>query len=164
MKKLFLLAGFCSAIVLGCFIFSRIAGAYALGATGNAQPVTTGTVAGYLNRVQQMMNSTSPIPGAPSWLSGAFNAVSQWFQNIMAQGAQSTGAPAPITISGPLGSSITVPAQNLLTQFDAWFYSIVHFHIALVLNFIFGLVVWILGIAKDVVNWLNSIFKSAGGR
>ncbi len=154
---------FLGAIMLGCWIFSQSAGAYALGTGQNPPSVTTGTVAGYLNQAQQMITSKSPPPGAPSWLSGALNVVSAWFQNIMAQGAQSTGAPIPITVSGPLGS-VTVSAQNLFTQFDAWLYGIIHFHIALVFNFLFGLVDWILGIAQNAVNWLNSIFKSAAGK
>jgi hypothetical protein len=89
--------------------------------------------------------------------------IAQWFNTIMAQGAQSTGAPAPITVSGPLGS-VTVSAQNLFAQFDAWLYGIIHFHISFVINFFFGLVVWILGIAKNIVDWLNSIFKSGAGK
>jgi hypothetical protein len=162
--KLMKTAMLCGLVVLGFLALSRTAGAYALGTTGSVPSVTSGTVAGYLDQAQQMMNSKAGVPGAPAWLSGAMNAISQWFQNIMALGAQATGAPVPITIAGPLGSSITVPAQNLLAQFDAWLYSIAHFHIALVINFIFGLIVWFLGVAKDAVTWLNSVFKSAAGK
>ena len=135
-----------------------------MGTTGNAPSVTSGTVAGYLDQAQQMMNSKAGVPGAPAWLSGAMNAISQWFQNIMAHGAQVDRRTGPITIAGPLGSSITVSAQNLLAQFDAWLYGIAHFHIALIINFIFGLVVWILGLREGCRYWLNSIFKSAAGK
>jgi hypothetical protein len=151
-------------IAFGCVFFGASAGAYTVGAGQNPQAIATGTVAGYLSQAQQLMNGKTSLSGAPSWFSGVLNVVSRWFQSIMAQGARSTGAPAiPITISGPLGS-ITVSAQNLFAQFDAWLYGIIHFHIALVANFLFGLVGWILGIAKDIVDWLNSIFKSAAGR
>ena len=136
-KKRFALVGIgLSAAILGCFIFSGTVGAYTLGAPGNPSPITTSTAAGYLNKVQNLMNGTSSLPAAPSWLSGVFGAISQWFQNVVALGARWTGAPIPITIAGPLGSSITVPAQNLLAQFDTWLYSIAHFHIAIVLNFL----------------------------
>jgi len=154
-KKYLIAVGLCCGMVIaGCFIFSRTTGAYTVGSGQGLPVMTTGTAAGYLKQAQEL-----------PWFSGAWTAVSQWFQNIMAQGAQSTGAPAvPITLSGPLGSTITVSAQNLFAQFDAWLYSIVHFHIALVFNFLFGLVGWILGIAKNIVDWMNSIFKSAAGR
>jgi hypothetical protein len=146
-------------------IFSHVAGAYALGTGQNAPQVTSGTVAGYLNQVQDVMNDKAAHSGSPSWLSGVLNGISAWFENIMALGAQSTGAPAiPITISGPLGSTISVSAQNIFTQFDSWLYGIVHIHIALVVNFFFGLVDWILGIARNGADWLNSIFKSAAGK
>jgi hypothetical protein len=165
MKKLiFPTVIFICAALFSYSLFLRAADAYTVGAGQNPQPITSSTVAGYVNEVQQMMNSKSPLPGAPFGLSGVLNGISQWFQNIMALGAQSTGAPVPITIAGPLGSSITVPAQNILAQFDAWLYGIAHFHIALFINFVFGLVVWVLGIAKDAVNWLNSIFGSAAGK
>lgn len=165
MKKSILLVGVCLCVtIISCLILFRTTDAYMVGAGQNPPTITTGTVAGYVNQVQQLMNSRSPLPGAPSWLSGALNAISQWFQNIMAQGAQSTGAPIPITISGPLGSSISVSAQNLFTQFDAWLYSIIHFHVAFILNFIFGLIIWVLNMAKNAVDWLNSIFRSAAGK
>jgi hypothetical protein len=155
---------FMAILVVGCLTFAGNAGAYALGATGNAPAITTGTVAGYVNQAQQYMNSNAALPGAPSWLSGVFAMIAQWFQNVMAQGAQVTGAPVPLTFAGPLGSSITVSAQNLFAQFDAWLYGIIHFHIALILNFIVGLVVWVLGIAKNAVDWLNTTFSSAAQR
>jgi hypothetical protein len=166
MKKSFFLAVICFGVaVTGLMIFSHTAGAYALGTGQGASPVTSGTVAGYLNQVQQVMNNKSAPPGAPSWFSGVLNTASAWFQSIMTLGAQSTGAPAiPITISGPLGSTISVSAQNIFTQFDSWLYGIVHFHIALVVNFFFGLVDWMLGIARNTAGWLNSIFKSAAGK
>ena len=150
--------------ILSCFIFSSTAGAYALRTTGNVPAITTGTVAGYVSQAQQYMNSNASLHGTPSWLSGVFAGASQWFQSIIAQGAQWTGAPGPITIAGPLGSSITVSAQNLFAQFDAWLYGIIHFHIALILNFIVGLVVWVLNIAKNAVDWLNTTFGSAAGK
>jgi hypothetical protein len=162
-RSIFGISTFLGIIALGLLVFCNTAGAYALGTNGSAPPIATGTVAGYVSQAQRLMDDNSSLPSTPSWLSDALNAASRWFQNIMAQGAQSTGAPTPVTISGPLGS-ITVSAQNLLAQFDAWLYGIIHFHIALVFNFIFGLVIWILGIAKDVAVWLNSIFKSAAGR
>ena len=155
---------FGSIIVFGCLICSAAAFAYTVGAGQHPRPITSGTVAGYVGQVQQLINTRTPLPGAPSWLSGALNAISKWFQNIMAQGARSTGAPAvPITISGPLGS-VTVSAQNLFAQFDAWLYGVIHFHVAFILNFLFGLVDWVLGIAQNIVGWLNSIFKTAAGR
>ena len=86
--------------------------------------------------------------------------ISQWFSMIMAQGAQSTGA---LVLPGQLGS-MTGVAQNLFARFDMWLYGIVHFHIALVINFFFGLVDWMLSIARNVVDWLNSIFMAAAGR
>jgi|GEM_PF-1392398 hypothetical protein len=154
----------CGAIVLSCIIFSRTAGAYALGTTGTAPPIATGTVSGYVSQAQQAMSSTSSLPEAPSWFSDNLNGISQWFQMIMAYGAESTGAPVlPTDVSKSFGN-ITSITQNLFAQFDAWFYSITHFHIALIVNFIFGLVVWILDLAKNAVNWLNSIFKSAAGK
>ena len=163
-KYLVAISGFCGVIILGCLIFSRTAGAYALGSTGNAPAVTTGTVAGYLNQAQRAMASTSSLPTTPSWLSDVFSTIAQWFQNIMAQGAQSTGAPVlPTDLSGSLGG-VTATAQNIFAQFDAWLYGIIHFHIAIILNFLFGLVIWILGLAKNIVSWLSSIFKSASGR
>jgi hypothetical protein len=164
-KKHFIGVGMCgSMIVLGCFIFSNTAGAYALGTTGTAAPITTGTVSGYVSQAQQAMASTSSLPEAPSWFSDNLNAVSQWFQMIMADGAASTGAPVlPTDVSKNFGN-ITAVAQNLFAQFDAWFYGISHFHVALIINFIFGLVVWVFDLAKNAVDWLNSIFKSAAGK
>jgi len=153
----------CMVVFLGLFVFSHGAHAYALGSTPTAPSLTTGTVAGYINQAQQAMGSTAPLPTAPSWFSDALNTVVQWFQNIMAQGAQSTGAPMPITVSGPLGT-ITVTAQNIFSQFDAWLYGIIHFHVAFILDFIFGIVIWILGIATNIVHWLSSVFNSAAGR
>jgi hypothetical protein len=153
----------CMMVVLGLFVFSRSAHAYALGSTPTVPPLTTGTMAGYVSQAQQLMGSTAPLPTAPSWFSDALDAVGQWFQTIMSLGAQSTGAPVGLTLPGSLGS-ITVPVQNIFTQFDAWLYSIIHFHVAFILNFIFGLVIWILGIAQGVVIWLSSIFNSAAGR
>lgn len=143
-----------SFMVLGLIVFSATAFAYPLGANGSAPQITTGTVVGYLNQAQA---------SAPSWVSGVLDNASQWFGQIMAMGAQSTGAPVPITMSGPLGS-VTVSAQNLFSQFDAWLYGIIHFHVALIINFIFGLVIWILGLAKQVADWLNSTFHSAAGK
>ncbi len=163
-RCLIVVSACCGIALFSLVIFSRGAGAYALGGAGNAPPITTGAVAGYVNQAQQAMANNAPLPENPSWLSDAFNAVAQWFQTIMAQGAQSTGAPVlPTDVSGPLGG-ITTTVQNLFAQFDAWLYSIIHFHIAIILNFLFGLVIWILGLAKDAVNWLNSIFRSAAGR
>ena len=160
-KKLIFSVGACLCTMVIVFgVFSRVAGAYTVGAGQNQPTITTGTVAGYLNQAQQLLNNKSP--GAPSWLSGAVNAVSGWFENVTAQGAAWSGAPVPITIAGPLGSSVSVSAQNLFTQFDAWLYGIIHFHVAFILNFIFGLVIWVIGIAKNAVDWLNSVFKSAG--
>lgn len=154
----------CGLVVFGCMIVSATAFAYALGTAGNAPAATTGSVAGYLDQARQMMNSTTPVSGAPSWFSEALNGVSRWVQNIMELGAQRTGAPIPITVAGPLGSTITVSAQNILAQFDSWLYGIAHVHIALVINFIAGLIVWVLGIAKDAVVWLNSTFTSAANK
>jgi hypothetical protein len=152
---------FCgSIIVFGCLAVSGVAFAYALGSAG-APAVTTATVSGYLQQAQRLMASTSSLPTAPSWLPNALNTIFQWFQQITLQGAQSTAAPViPATLTGPLGN-VTGTAQNLFAQFDTWFYGIAHFHIAIILNFIFGLVGWILGIAKNIVDWLDAIFKSA---
>ncbi len=144
-------------------IFST-AGAYSLGTGGNAPAVTTATVSGYIHQAQQLMNSTSALPAAPSWVSRALAEISQWFQNVMAQGAQSTGMPAlPTGVSGSFGN-ITSFVQNIFMQLDAWLYGIIHFHIAFILNFLFGLVLSVLNIARNIVDWLNSIFRSAGGR
>jgi hypothetical protein len=165
LKKYIDVVGVCFGVaILGCVVFSRTAGAYAVGSAGSPPAITSGTVAGYVSQAQQLMKGNAPVSGTPSWLSGTFTAISQWFQNIVAQGAQSTGAPTPITFTGPLGSSITVPAQNLFSQFDTWLYGIIHFHIAIIVNFFFGLVGWILGIAKSAVDWLNSTFRSAAGK
>lgn len=164
-KHLAIIGVCCGVVVLSSFFFSRTAGAYAVGAGENSPPITTGTVSGYLNQVGRLMNSNASLPTAPSWLSEVLNMATQWFQNITAQGAQSMGAPNfPITISaGPLGN-ITMTGQNLFAQFDAWLYGIIHFHISLIVYFVFGLVGWVLGIAKYAVNWLNSVFGSAAGK
>ena len=150
-------------VLLGCLLVSGVAFAYALGEPAPAGTVT-GTVSGYVQQAQQVMAGTSSIPEAPSWFSDALNSIIVWFQDVTAQGAQSTGTlNLPTGIAGPF-TSVTSVAQNLFSQFDAWLYGIIHFHIAIVVNFLFGLVDWILNLARDVVDWLNSIFQSAAGK
>ena len=78
------------AVLLGCLLLSSTAFAYALGAHAPAGTVT-GTISGYVQQAQQAMGNTSPLPEAPSWFSDALNSVMDWFQNVTAQGAQSTG-------------------------------------------------------------------------
>jgi hypothetical protein len=143
---------------------SPVAGAYALGTHGTVPPVTTGTVAGYVNQAEQAMNSTSALPVAPSWMTSFLDGAGQWFSSVTAQGMQSTGAPVfPAGVAGPF-SGMIVTLRNFLMPFDAWLYGIIHFHIIIVVDFVFGLVNWILGLAASAVAWLNSTFKGAAGR
>ncbi len=155
----------CAAAVVGSgFLFARTAGAYSLGTTGSGPAVTTGTVAGYLNQAQQLMNSTSSLPAAPSWFSVAVAVIQQWFNSVMAQGSQSTAAPTlPSNLAGSFGG-LTMIVRNVLVPIDAWFYGITHFHIMFIFNFVFGLVSWTLGIAGNAVTWLNSTFRTAAGK
>ena len=157
MKKMTVCA---SAVLLGCLIFSGTASAYALGNTAPAGTITS-TLSGYAQQAQQLMSGTAPLPAAPSWFSDLLSSVNEWFQSVMAEGTQSNGTlivlPAPFT-------NLTSFAQNLFGQFDAWLYSIVHFHITFIINFMFGLVNWILNVARNAVDWLNSIFLSAARR
>jgi hypothetical protein len=147
------------AIVFFSFVFQNTAYAYALNATATAPSVTT-TATQYLKQANDLMHSTSSLPAAPSWLTDAINSVVAWFGSVTAEGSQSTGAPQ-LSIggaSGPLGT-ITQNLQRAFQSFDAWFYSIFRFHISILFNFIFGVVIWILGLAQNVVNWLASLFK-----
>jgi len=151
------------AVLLGCLLVSGVAFAYALGEPAPAGTVT-GTISGYVQQAQQVMAGTSSLPEAPSWFSDALDSIMAWFQDVTAQGAQSTGTlNLPTGIAGPVTSATSV-AQNLFSQFDAWLYGIIHFHIAIVFNFLFGLVGWVLSLARDAVDWLNSIFQSAAGK
>ncbi len=141
-----------------------LARAYPIGSPPPAPAVTTGTVSGYLNQAQQLMSSTSTLPVPPSWFSLALQGITQWFGSIASQGAEWTGAPfAPAGTSGPLGSATSV-TENLFAKFDAWLYGIIRFHVASILDFILGFIIWVLGIAKNAVDSLNAIFKSATGR
>jgi hypothetical protein len=151
------------AVLLACLLVSGTAFAYALGTTPPAGTVTS-TISGYVQQAQQAMGDTSPLPEAPSWFSDTINSIMQWFEDVTAQGAQSTGVlNLPPGITGPFAGATSV-AQNLFGQFDAWLYGIIHFHIAIVFNFFFGLVGWVLSLARDAVDWLNSVFQSAAGR
>lgn len=142
-----------------------VAGAYALGANGAAPAIGTGTVAGYLDQAQRMMNSTSALPVAPSWLSSVLYNLGAWFSSMAAQ--NNAAAPSVPTLPGSLGNSfgnIIAATRNFLLPFDAWFYGIAHVHIIVLFDFIFGVVNWILGLAMSAVAWLNSTFKGAAGR
>ncbi len=151
------------AVLVGCLLVSGIAFAYSLGAPAPVGTATS-TISAGLHQAQQLMGSTSSLPAAPSWFSDALNSIEAWFQSIMAQGAQSTGAPViPSDIAGQF-TGVTGVAQNLFAQFDAWLYGIIHFHVAIIFNFLFGLIDWILSMARNVVDWLNSIFRSAARR
>jgi hypothetical protein len=157
-------------LMVGVFLIAEsigglpVAGAYALGTNGTAPAITTGTVAGYVSQAQQIMNGTSALPVAPSWMTSFLNGIGQWFVSVTAQGTQSTGA--SILPTGIAGSffNITTVLRNFLMPFDAWLYGIVHFHIIILFNFVFGVVDWVLGLAASVVTWLNSTFHAAAGR
>ena len=147
------------AIIFFSFVFQNTAHAYAVNATATTPSVTT-TATQYLRQANDLMHSTSSLPATPSWLTNAINDVVAWFESVTAQGSQSTGAPQ-LSIggaSGPLGT-ITQNLQKAFQNFDTWFYSIFRFHIAIIFNFIFGAVIWILGLAQNIVSWLASLFK-----
>ena len=148
----------------GLFLVSGTAGAYVLGTTGSGPAVTTGTVAGYLNQAQQLMQSTSSLPAAPSWITQAVATVEQWFNSVMAQGSAMSYPPSlPANLSGPFAGAAAF-VRNLLVPIDAWVFGITHFHIMIVFNFVFGVVGWTLGVANNAVLWLNSTFRTAAGK
>jgi hypothetical protein len=46
---------------------------------------------------------------------------------------------------------------SLYQNFDNWLYGAARFHISSVFNAILSVILWLLNLAKDIVNWLLSL-------
>lgn len=146
-----------AAIIFSVVVSKNIAQAYALN-TATTTSVTT-TAAKYLSDANSLLHNTSSLPAAPSWLTEAINSTRAWFDTVIAQGGQSTGAPQLSNeATGALGA-MTTNIHRGFQNFDTWFAGIFHFHIAIVLNIIFGIIIWVLGFVQGIVNWFAALFK-----
>ena len=58
------------------------------------------------------------------------------------------------------GGGVQGAIQNGLQQFDAWLYGIAGFHILSFLSAALGIFSWLLGAAKQLVDWLSGIIRA----
>lgn len=120
--------------------------AYAIGGTSSAG------ISGY-NFDNSLQNLISPFTNFMSNLAGGGN------QSINVNGTNVALPKVNVNIST---SATSASIQNLLSQwvseFDNWFYSVTGVQLSGIMVALLNLLLWVLGLAQQVVNWLVGLF------
>lgn len=144
--------------VVAVFVFSIVfatpqAHAYAIGSAPGGGSGAGGAVTGY-NFGASLQNLISPFTNFINGLKGSGNGM------INVNGAS---VPLPSINLNGVSASVSGPnVQNLLSQwisqFDNWFYSVSGVQLSGIMVALFSLLLWVLGLAQQVVNWLVGLF------
>lgn len=141
---------------IAVFIFFIIfaaprANAYAIGGSSTGGNGSAG-ISGY-NFGNSLQNLISPFTNFMSNLAGGGN------QSINVNGTNVALPKVNVNIST---SATSASIQNLLSQwvseFDNWFYSVTGVQLSGIMVALLNLLLWVLGLAQQVVNWLVGLF------
>lgn len=100
-----------------------------------------------------------------NWVGGIFNDLSGSFQGFMKSMGISSNKNTPINTSmntAAGNTSLNIGGQGttlegIVQGFDAWFYGIAKFHISGIFDAILGVIIWVLDLAKSLINWILSL-------
>lgn len=110
------------------------------------------------------------VPEASSlnlnWISGILNSLSAPFQNFINGIGSSFGKDASISNAvRKAGAGISIGsinqwnARSLFQNFDNWLFGIIGFHVSGFFNAIFDVTVWVLNLAKGMIDWILSFLR-----